>query len=75
MSNAKPPGSPSISDRVLRALRREGGRASAAYLGRLTGRGHRINSTLLQMAGKGLVSKTAEKDGVSPIWELVVSDG
>lgn len=60
-----------IRDRILRALRREGGRASGQLLGRATGRGHRINSVLRSMAQAGQLRRTGEKEGRSPIWEVV----
>ncbi len=61
----------STADRVLRALRREGGKASAAMLGRATGRGHRVNGMLRLLEERGLVERTGEREGKSPIWALV----
>lgn len=60
----------SRSDRLLRALKREGGTATSKRLGEVLQLGNKVNKLLHSMAQKGLVRRTGEKDGRSPYWEV-----
>jgi len=61
---------PTLGSRVLLALKREGGEASAQLLGRLTGKGTRVNSALNHLLAQGLVKRTDRKVGRSIVWAL-----
>jgi hypothetical protein len=56
--------------RVLDALAREGGSASAYTLGRALSLGPRVNGTLNRLKAEGRVRRTDRKEGRSVVWEL-----